>query len=123
MEWQRARITATTLQCPKLGGGLALPNLKCYHWAFQVRAYVHGQTRILKFPGLPDLLYVKQKRNIKARLGSIISYSLLIWHKVEKLFGDIPRYHKLSPLWNNTEILMQVSTSNSLHGHLGELTP
>lgn len=54
---------------------------------------------------LPDLLYVKQKLNIKARRGSVISYSLSIWHKVEKLLGDIPRYHKLSPLWNNTDIL------------------
>lgn len=115
---KRARIKSTTLQCPKLEGGLALPNLKFYHLAFQVRALRNWADENSMVPWrviekalavphrLQDLLYIKHKhRKLNERFGNIISYSLLVWSKVEKLLGDVPQYHTLSPLWNNPLIL------------------
>ena len=54
---------------------------------------------------LQDLLYIKQKHKSCAKLGSIMSYSLLVWYKVQKCLGNMPTFHKLSPLWNNPLIL------------------
>lgn len=114
---KRARIRSTTLQRPKLEGGLALPNFKFYHWAFQLQSMRTWTNVNSKVPWrvieeaiaaphrLQDLLYIKQKRRNSAKLGSIVSYSLLVWGKVQTFLGNMPLFHKLSPLWNNPLIL------------------
>ena len=99
---KRARIKLTTLQRSKLNGGLAVPNLNFYYYAFQIRPLHVWRDRESEVPWraleaarvkphrLEDLLYTgRGSRNINLRYGSIITNSIAVWQRVEQMTGKI----------------------------------
>ena len=111
---KRARIKLTTLQRSKLTGGLTVPNLDFYYYAFQIRSLQvlrHQDSQVpwraieaahVKPHRLEDLPYTGTgRKNVQLRYGSIIVNSLNVWRKTEKT-RDVTRVlHKTSLLWNN----------------------
>ena len=91
---KRARIKLTTLQRSKLTGGLAVPNLDFYYYAFQIRSFQvwrHQDSQVpwraieaarVKPHRLEDLPYTGT--NVQLRYGSIMVNSLNVWRKTEK---------------------------------------
>lgn len=111
---KRARVKLTTSQRSKLTGGLAVPNLYFYYCAFQIRSLQVWRNQESEVPWrakeaacvkphrLKDLLYTGMgRRNINLRFGSIITNSINVWKKTEKMMGSTRLLHQTSPLWNN----------------------
>lgn len=64
------------------------------------------ETALVQPNRLQDLPYTDLKgKKFKVKFGTIIANCLTVWKKAEKLFETVPKFHKLSPLWNNTNIL------------------
>lgn len=81
---KRVRIKMGTLQRPKSAGGLAVPNINFYYWAFQIRAlrvrmdpaskvpWRSIESALVKPHRLQDLLYAGVgRRNLNLRFGCI----------------------------------------------------
>lgn len=119
--WQgkRPRIKLSTMQRERQAGGLSLPNIKHYYWAFTLRpllTWLQSETSVswraleesLVHPyTLQDLLY----SNIpivqcRCRFGPIVSQLLSVWRAVEKLCGCPYAWNPCSPLFNNARLLI-----------------
>lgn len=116
---KRARISSSVLQHTKRQGGLGLPNLEFYFWAFQIRAmriWIDAQSRVpwrdieasLVHPSrLQDLPFMgAASRKFRQKLGPIISCTLLAWQSAGQRMGYSKKYISLqSPLWHNPQLL------------------
>lgn len=110
---KRARIRLSTLQRPKEEGGLAVPDLKLYFLAFQIRSIHVWMDPESKIPWRPiearltcpnhltDIPFIQTGRKSTLRYGIIISSTLKAWRDAEKTLGGPFKLTLSSPLWNN----------------------
>ncbi len=104
---KHARVKLTTLERTKLIWGLAVPNLYFYYCAFQIKSGIWGPSASIEAARvmphhLEDSLYTATGcRNISLQFGSIITNSIKVWKKTEKMMGSTCSLYWTSPLWNN----------------------
>lgn len=112
---KRPSISLSTLLRPKMLGGIALPNFKCYYWAFHLRSlkvWLDSSSgvpwrqieHVLCYPTrIQDLPFCGAKiRSTRLHMGSIISNTLSIWYQIEKkLLHSVCKFHDMTPIWNN----------------------
>ncbi len=115
---KRPSIKWSTLQKSKLEGGWGCPNFKWYHWSFillsvvkwfdpcsqsswkQIEKYLISPIRLQDF-----LFSGISYRKCSLYYGSILSYTLQIFKKVETLFSSKTIWHTHTPIWHNLNLL------------------
>lgn len=115
---RRPRVRLSTLQQPKLLGGLAVPNFDFYYWSFQIRAlskWVDPQSttawRMIESAKvlphrLQDILFSSvTNKTIKNNFGPIIANSIHVWKKAERWMGGPFKFCQNMPLWYNPGLL------------------
>lgn len=115
---KRPRIKISLLQQPKPKGGLSLPDLKLYFWAFQIkslRVWMDKNSKVTwrsledqsVFPyHLEDILFTgKPKGQSKTKYNFIVLNLLNIWHDIETYMGNSLRLTEQSPIWNNHNLM------------------
>lgn len=100
--WQnkRPRVRLKVLHAHKGKGGLALPNLRSYYWAAQLRIlvswlaldvdtrWVHLEDSSVTKVSLSDHLFLnsKDRRNLKIN-NEWVNYTLKVWDKIRKVLN------------------------------------
>lgn len=94
---KKPRIKATTLQRHKPEGGVNLPNFEWYAWCFALRPFtvwVNSASQVSWCPieerlthqyNLTDFILTIPQKIVKCDFGPIITYIIIVWHKVNKL--------------------------------------
>ena len=112
---KRARMRLDKLQLPVERGGLGLPKLLFYHYAFSTRHLAHWvlpperappwyQIEQLALSPLPPLSCLSTKKSPKAQAHPVISHLQETWNKICKIFNTNPYLNSESSIWKNPKL-------------------
>ncbi len=116
---RQPRICLSTLQRPKLLGGLAVLNFELYYWSLQIRAlstlWVDPQSTTawkmiesakVLLHRLQDIMFSSvTNKTIKNNFGPITAISIQVWKKVEHWMDSPFKFCQNTPLWHNLGLL------------------
>lgn len=116
---KRPRFKLTTMQRERQDGGLSLPNVKLYGWAFTLRplltwfqsdaqvSWRDVEERMIAPYSFINILHSNVSlHHCRLRFGTMISYLLSTWRRVEKLVGCFGGWGPHSQIFNNDRLLI-----------------
>lgn len=114
---KRPRIHISKLQKPVVKGGLGLPNLLFYYYAFSLRHLSHWALPPERAPpwytieqsictSVPPLLFLSARLPSDALTHPVVSHIQVIWKKVSRIFQIDPYLSLSSGIWVNPKLLI-----------------